>query len=159
MSSNTCGGKYHNYRCSKHRSDKSCENTRTTSEAILERNLLARLQEDLKNHKLEMEKRPVEEDKPWIDVEAIKEEQKRLNKLYMKGRVDDDEYEEECERLDTLLSHAAVSQPTPSMELALLPNFDELYASFTREEKRNFWRDILDRVEVLGREFEPFFLA
>lgn len=159
MASNACGYNVQNYRCPKHRANKSCPNNHATNENILEKNLLARLQEDLKNHKLQMEKKPIVEDKPWIDVDALKEEQKRLNKLYMKGRLDDDEYEEECERLDALLSHAAVSQPTPSMELALLPDFDELYASFTREEKRNFWHDILDRVEILGREFEPFFLA
>ena len=146
------------YRCRHWRFNRSCDNNKVTTENVLEANLLARIKNDIQDIKLQAEiKRKEREESEAIDVDAIQEELKRLNVMFRKGRIDEEEYDAECEALENILNDAEVKEPNSSMELVLLPEFDELYQSFSREERRNFWRDIIDHVVVKGREFDPHF--
>lgn len=146
------------YRCNNATQSGRCTNIKRTTESILERNMLEYLKRDLPNIKLRMEKRK-EEQKQEIDVDAIKEELKRLNTMFRKGRIDEDEYDAECEILERQLKAASVTIAGPSIELVSLPDFDELYESFTRDERKTFWREIVDFILINGRDFEPHFLV
>lgn len=148
------------YRCRNWRFNRTCGNNKVTTENVLEANLLARIKDDVKNIKLQAEiRRQEQSEENEVDVEAIQDEMKRLNMMFRKGRIDEDEYDAECEALENMLHAANIKEPNESMDLVLLPEFDELYQSFDRLEKRNFWRDILEYVEVKGREFDPHFSA
>lgn len=152
MSGAICGKGLHVYRCPKYRSNKSCSNSHITSEKLFEKWLLSVVKDELKNLQIQAEKMSKQTEE-LIDIEVIKEEQKRINKMYQKGRLDDDEYEAECDRLDNLLSQAIIQQPPPEVDLVFSPDFHEVYKTFTPEEKRKFWRSVLRRVDVFGREF------
>lgn len=158
MGGTTCGNEMKSYRCSLHQKNKSCVNNKRTSESVLEKLLLSRIKEELTELKIQAEQFPID-DRPVIDIDSIKEEQKRLNMMFQKGRIDEEEYEAEYERIDSLLSQAAVTQPKPQMDLVFTSDFDDTYRSFTDEEKRTFWRGLINYVNVEGREIDIHFLA
>ena len=158
MGGSVCGQNVKSYRCPLHQKNKSCENRKRTAEKTLEKILLARIKEELTELKFQAEQTPIEE-VPEIDVDAIKEEQKRLNMMFMKGRIDEETYEAEYERIDKLLSQAVVSKPKAETDLVFTADFEETYWTFTDEEKRQFWRGLVSHVDVIGRDVTIHFLA
>lgn len=82
-----------------------------------------------------------------------------MNFMFQKRRITEEVYDSEYERLEGLLSQAAVEEPSPTMGLIFQSDFEEIYRTFTKEEKRLFWRDILKYVIVRGRDIKPKFLV
>lgn len=147
------------YRCYNAYNSGQCSNTKTITERKLERLMLARLKGQIDSFRIQAEISPVEDDQPQIDLDELRDELQRLSVMYQKRRISAEYYEAECERIESLFTKATLTVPPLEVETVLSPDFDELYARFTREEKRYFWRSIIDYIEIYGREIDPHFLV
>lgn len=162
MGSNTYkvrGQDIYGYRCYKAYTSGRCVNTKTIRESKLERLMLERLKQQINSIKIQAEISPIKPEEPQIDLEELKDELQRLNVMYQKRRITEEYYEAECERIESLFTKATLSAPPLEVETVLAPDFDELYAKFTKEERRFFWRSVVDYVEIYGREIDPHFLV
>ena len=146
------------YRCNKAYATGLCSNNRTIRENKLEKLLLARLKSQIDSFRIQTELSPVK-DEPDIDLDELKEELQRLSIMYQKRRISSDYYESECERIEKLFTKAALTKPSIEVDVILAPDFEDLYARFTKEERRYFWRSIIDYIDIYGSDFEPHFLV
>ena len=69
--------------------------------------------------------------------------------MYQKGRIEDDEYDTEYDKLQSKL-HMCDSEPQkrdlqPLKEF-LKSDFGDLYEYLSKEERRSMWRSIIDRM-------------
>ena len=97
------GKKYiYTYRCNKHRLHKSCPNNQSLNEGKIEKQLLANLEQYISSEIVKVQTIS-EKQKPEIDntakIEAIKKEMDRLNKMFRKGNIEEDEYDDEFAKL------------------------------------------------------------
>ena len=147
------------YRCYNAYNSAQCTNTKVITENKLEKLMLERLKSQIDSFRIQAEISPVDNEPPAIDLDELRDELQRLSMMYQKRRISDEYYESECERIESLFTKATLAMPPLEVETVLSPDFDDLYARFTREEKRYFWRSIVDYIVVYGRDIEPHFLV
>lgn len=147
------------YRCPKAYNSGLCSNTKTIAERKLEKLMLERLKGQIDSFRIQAEISPVEDEQPQIDLDELRDELHRLSVMYQKRRISDEYYEAECLRIESLFTKSALATPPLEVDVVLSPDFDDLYARFTKEEKRYFWRSIIDYIEIYGREIDPHFLV
>lgn len=143
---------YRTYRC--RRATTSCPYHRYLSEKKLEQYLLDNLEGLLKgeiaNAELENAK---PKQKPKIDVNKLKERQRRLNIMYMAGNKTDSEYLQEDAEIKALIKKAEETTPPPDRDLTeikklLETDFKTIYATLDMEDKRRFWRTIIKEIKL-----------
>ena len=138
------------YRCPAYyqRGNRRCSNAKVLNENVLERHLLAVLRPELEKHISSYEIR----EKSHRDAERVKKaiegKLSRLKDLYVDGLIDMAEYRADRERLESELSAVA---DTPQKDLTELKHLltlpiQEIYETFSREEKRFFWRSIVKEI-------------
>ena len=138
------------YRCPAYyqRGNRRCSNAKVLNENVLERHLLTVLRPELEKHISSYEIR----EKSHRDAErakkAIEGKLSRLKDLYVDGLIDMAEYRADRERLESELSAVA---DTPQKDLTELKHLltlpiQEIYETFSREEKRFFWRSIVKEI-------------
>ena len=138
------------YRCPVYyqRGNRRCSNAKVLNENVLERHLLAVLRPELEKHISSYEIH----EKSHRDAErakkAIEGKLSRLKDLYVDGLIDMAEYRADRERLESELSAVA---DTPQKDLTELKHLltlpiQEIYETFSREEKRFFWRSIVKEI-------------
>lgn len=142
---------YYYYRCNRASSQLKCTNKSRIAEQPIEMYLLEHIEEELQNHIFQSEIEQVSKPKPKYDKSKIKAEIDRLNKMYQKGRIEDDEYDEEYDRLQAKLD--LCNEHLPERDLRPLKAFLEsdfrtMYDTLKREEKRSLWRSIIKRIVV-----------
>lgn len=145
------GKMYYYYRCSRSARDRTCSFNLNISEPQVEKYLLEHIEEELQKYIVMNEVKPATQPKPKYDRSKINAEIERLNKMYQKGRINDDDYDEEYDKLQAKLDMCDI-QPTtrdlrPLKEF-LNSDFKTIYASLAKEEKRAVWRSIIDRMIV-----------
>lgn len=151
------------YRCPSHyqRGDKPCPNTKMLNEAVLERYLLTNLKPMMQAHITEYEI----EQSPVRDAEkqrrAIEAKLDRLKYLYVDGMIDIDDYKKDREKLEDEMSGLLEERPEKDLsELKKLLSLDiaRIYDTFTREEKRYFFRAIIKEVRYgLSKKIDVIF--
>lgn len=144
-------------RCNKAKQHAQCSHTSLCSEAKLEKYLLENIKHQIEQYIHTEELRAAEPVKrPKVDVVAkLQKEIDRLNYQFRKERISMEQYDADYEELAKKMSEALARQekeknPQPK-DLAPLRKFlemdiDSIYIKFTREEKRGFWRSILDNI-------------
>ena len=148
-------GVYKSYRCVNRL--RSCDHPSAVSEKKIEKQLLARLESDLRNEiaRVELEQRAPKK-KPKNNVKALKEKLRRLTVAYMAGNVPDDEYLRDDAELKALIKKAEAEAPaapkdvTPLKEL-LETDFRGLYETFDEAEKQRFWTGLLTEIVLDGK--------
>ena len=146
------GGKYenHSYRCNAARTQKICSFTGSISERKIEKQLLNNLEQFITNEVLRVE--AVEENQPIsrnvAKVESLKAEMERLNMMFLKGRIAEEEYDTEYYKLEKSLKRIDVAEEPPKRDLDALKGILEtdyrgLYAHLTKENKKAFWRSFI----------------
>ena len=146
------GVEYLMYRCRNKYTTCSYRSTRT--ELLLERTLLAKLPELIQNEIKAVEKEAFQRKaKPKHNLAGLRERLRTLNVSYMAGNKTDEEYINEGAEIKRLIEIA--EQETTSVEHDLTPlkeildnDFPTVYSSFSREEKRNFWKSILSEIKL-----------
>lgn len=145
-------GKYeiYSYRCNAHKVRRICANSNSVSERKIEKQLLENLEQYITNEVLRVE--AIDENhtrnNSTIQAEKIKAEMERLNMMFRKGRIEEEEYDTEYFKLDKKLQALDTTEEPPKRDLEALKGLLEtdykgLYAQLTKENKKAFWRGII----------------
>jgi hypothetical protein len=153
----TNGGKYkiHSYRCNAATVRKICPFTRTVSEKKIEKQLLDNLEQYITNEVIRIE--TIEDAQPKNNnakkAEQLKTEMERLNMMFRKGRIEEEEYDTEYFKLEKKLNSLDVIEEPPKRNLDALKglletDFRGLYAGLTKENKKAFWRSTIKEFSI-----------
>lgn len=153
------GELYYYYRCNYAKIDRQCNHLRAFSEKQIEQFLLERIKPEIERCIYEAEAeaaKPVVRTKVDI-VKKLEKELDRLNYQYRKDRISEKEYDTEYEALVKKINEArakevAIANPVQrdltSLREFLKQDIQSIYATLTREEKRTFWRGIIDSITL-----------
>lgn len=145
-------GKYEvfNYRCNAARTQRICSFTGGISEKKLEKQLLDNLGQYITNEVIRVDS--IEENQP-INRNAekaakIKAEMDRLNMMFRKGRIEEEEYDTDYLKLEKQLKALDVEVAPPKKDLDALKGILEtdyrtIYSHLTKENKKAFWRRVI----------------
>lgn len=150
-------GKYHlyNYRCNYAAIYKIHKSMGTISEKKLEKQLLDNLEQYIGNEVIRVES--VEDATPQntnaAKVEKLKTEMDRLNMMFRKGRIDEEEYDTEYFKLEKKLKSIDIEEKPQERDLDALKGLIEtdyrgLYSQLTKENKKAFWRRIIKEFTI-----------
>ena len=147
------------YRCNGYRQQKICDFNLSINEKIIEDQLLDNLEKYINNFIVEIEKVEVKKEKPKkSQVDSIKKEMDRLNSMYRKGRIDEEEYDRDYLALENKLKVAEIEEGNSDKgrditHLKELLNNDwrSLYDRLDRQHKKAFWRKTIKKFSV-GRD-------
>jgi hypothetical protein len=86
-------------------------------------------------------------------VNKLKAEMERLNMMFRKGRISEEEYDTEYYKLDKKIKAIDIDEKPPERDLDALKGLLEtdyrgLYAQLTKENKKAFWRRIIKEFTV-----------
>lgn len=154
------GGKkqyFFTYRCNKYRKDKACPNNHSLNEKKIEKQLLDNLEQYVAGEIIRVAEIS-EKKKPEIDntakIEAIKKEMERLNKMFRKGNIEEDEYDKEFANLKKQQKQLeSAMEKEPERDLSALKELVEsdwrtIYEALDRPHKKAFWRKIIKEFTV-----------
>lgn len=145
------------YRCNNYRKNKACPNNHALNEKKIEKQLLDNLEQYVENEFVKVQTIS-EKKKPEIDntakIENIKKEMDRLNKLFRKGNIEEDEYDKEFATLkkEQKQLEAAMEQE-PERDLEALKQLIEsdwrtIYEALDKPHRKAFWRKIIKEFVV-----------
>ena len=148
---------YNSYRCNKYRQSRACSNSKAFSEAKIEKQLLANLDkyitdEIAKVESVEEIKAPITDNTKKID--KLKMEMERLNTMFRKGRIEEEEYDKEYFALEKELKNIEVPEEKPvERDLEMLKglletDYKALYAELDKEHRKAFWRKLIKEFKV-----------
>lgn len=146
------------YRCAIR--GRGCTNHGAVSELKIEKQLMERLDEFMRDTIAEVE---IEANNPKNKTDAerriknLKEQLRRLNVMYMAGNKSDEEYFKEDAEIKLAISKAEkeleISRPRNVEHLKdmLESDYQTLYKTFTPEEKQEFWQDLIKEIKLDGK--------
>lgn len=146
----------YNYRCNQNRLNKTCSNNRSITERKLEKQLLDNLESYITNEIAKVETIS-EKKKPEIDnsnkIAAIKKEMNRLNTMFRKGRIEEDEYDKDFAALEADLATLEEVEKPKERDLTALKellqsDWRTMYAALDKAHKRAFWRKLIKQFTV-----------
>lgn len=151
---------YFSYRCNNYSKNKNCTNNRSFNEGKIEKQLLDNIEQYVQNEIINV-KEISEKNKPMVDntkkIAAIKKEMDRLNKMYRKGNIEEDEYDDEFAVLkkDLKTLEAAMEIPKErdltALKELIESDYRTIYESLDREHRKAFWRNIIKEF-VIGED-------
>lgn len=164
-----CRTEEHQYRCARYYNQKpsKCTNSKTIAENTVERYLIEHIRPMVKDLILKYEIEKSEDKTIQINEQKKKIERKleRLKELYINELIDMTAYKADRERLladmDKLsgTESGRREQDVDALKQLLSADLWTLYGTFTNEEKRTFWRGIIDRIEYgHDKQFRIYFL-
>ena len=136
--------------------NKTCSYRRRPNESKLEKNLLTYFEQYITGHidSIKIADNRHKNTHAAETVKSIKTEMTRLNNMYRKNRITDEEYDKDYEELETRLK-AAESQLEPFVERDLTiyedllkSDWKAIYEALDREHRRAFWRKYIKRIEL-----------
>ena len=144
------------YRCNKYRLQKICENKHCIAESIIEKQLLDNLEKYITDEIIRVEAIkdvPVQKSDNTKRIEALKKEMSRLNNMYRKGRMEEEEYDKEYAILEMELSKIEVVEEPKERNLdglkeLLESDFRTIYDSLDRDHKKAFWRNTIKEFTI-----------
>lgn len=151
------------YRCKRHFDLKLCDNKKILFETTLEKYLISHLREDLEAYIGEYEIATT----PIVNINTKKKQIEgkidRLKDLYVNGLITMDEFKiDRAKYLDQIASLPSCETPVKNIEPIkeiLNSNIENIYNTFSFDEKRIFWRSILQEVQFYtDRSIKPIFL-
>ena len=146
-------GKYENYsyRCNFYRREGLCENNQSIIEKKIEGQLIDNLDQYIKNEIIRVESITAKKS-PKVDYEKkikeLKEEMERLNIMFRKRRISEEEYDEEYYALEKALARIEIPDDKGELNIEALKEVLEsdwkaIYNELNKENKRAFWRGII----------------
>ena len=150
-------GKYptYSYRCNNYRLKTVCSFNKSTGERKIEKQLLANLERYIANEVARVE--TIDEDKPTNNnakkVEKLKAEMERLNMMFRKGRIEEEEYDTEYYNLEKQLKKLDIVEEPPKRDLdsikgILETDYRGIYESLSRENQKAFWRSFIKEFAI-----------
>lgn len=138
------------YRCNAFRVQKVCTNSQSTSERKIEKQLLDNLEQYITNEIARVE--TVEDEQPQnnnaVKAGKLKAEMDRLNMMFRKGRIEEEEYDTEYYKLEKQLKKLDIAEEPVKRDLdaikgILATDYRGIYAELTKENKKAFWRALI----------------
>lgn len=151
------GEKYevYSYRCNTHRVRKLCSFNKSTSERKIEKQLLNNLEQYITNEvaRVETIEEPSPKNSNAIKAEQLKAEMERLNTMFRKGRIKEEEYDAEYYKLEKKLRSIDTVELPPKRDLdtikgILETDYKSIYAKLTKENKKAFWRSFIREFSI-----------
>lgn len=146
------------YRCNKAKMSKLCPFNKYPNEARLEKALLNNLNRFINNHITHIKvtaNTNTHTDGVKNSIANIHAEMSRLNTMYRKGRVKEEEYDRDYEELERQLAELQDSlTPVEERDLTIYEellakdDWKELYNALNRENKRAFWRKYIKAIKL-----------
>lgn len=146
---------YH-YRCNNFRRNKICTNKFALNEKKIEAQLLENLGQYITNEIVKVTSIK-EKNSEAIDnskkIEAVKKEMKKLNLMYRKDRIEEEEYEKDYAELEAELKKLEAVEKPEERDLTALVKLMEsdyrtIYEALDRPHKKAFWRKIIREFTV-----------
>lgn len=146
------------YRCARKSTNAGskiyCTTIHQVREEVIEKYLLENIKEQAENHIIEINKIKAESAKVNVDVNKIKNKLTKLKDLYLNDMIQIEDYKKEYGFLTAQLE-SAETKKIKKTQLDLKPFTDILngfldnrYSGLTREQKRFFWCQIIEYIEV-----------
>lgn len=141
------------YNCNKHLSSSLCVSNKVINENWLEQYLLNNLDEYIKEHfdSLDKEYEKYEVIDNTKEIAKLKEELRRTTISFNKGRMEEDEYDKEYERIEKRLEKlqlAPVKKDTTQLKELVGMNWQTMYNELDREHKQIWWRNVIDKIVI-----------
>lgn len=145
----------HQYRCVAYwqRIPRQCANSKIISENALEKYLISHIKPMVQNLILQYEIEEKARDRTADRIAAAERKLSRLKDLYINDLLDMETYKADraalLAEIGDLQGRATEgrTKAADSLRGLLSPDLWSLYADFTPEEKRRFWRGIIDKIE------------
>lgn len=145
------------YRCNQYRIARVCQNKNSTSERKIESQLLANLDKYISDEIVKIESINVK-NSPIADntkkIEQTKNEMERLNTMFRKGRIEEEEYDKDYAFLEKELKKYTEDQEEPQevnvefLKGILETDFRTIYGELNRENKQAFWRNLIKEFAI-----------
>lgn len=147
---------YKFYNCWKFKVDRTCDFNQSISELKVEKYLKQNILIELERERHRITAREPKPDKPAIDINKSRKELERLNKMYLKGRISETQYDADYERLQKIISKSTTVTPPQiyhlerlnQVETILNDNWLAMYDDLDAENRRSFWHNIIDHIEL-----------
>lgn len=143
------------YRCRNATLYKRCTHRRQMGEAKLEEWLLLNLGTELDRWETEWNVAAAQAKRARIDPAAIRRKMDRLKDLYVNEMIDMEQYRADWTRYSTQLQEAQEEEPAAAPDFQGLRELlsggpSSIYAPYTLEERREFWRGIIREIHLDG---------
>ena len=154
------------YRCNHYGKNKACTNNHSISEKKIEKQLLDNLEQFVANEIVRVQEIS-EKAKPGIidntkKVEALKKEMARINLMFRKGNIEEDEYDKDVAEIKRKLKKLeSVMDNQPERDLTALKQLVEsdyrtIYEALDREHRKAFWRKFIKQFRMAeDRKIDP----
>lgn len=123
-------------------------------ESAIEQYLLDNIGNVLQDALIEYDLAPESKPKPKKSIQSYKDELNRLNNMYQKGRISEDYYETEYERISAAISSSDNQEQRLRQEKLISVskkfkgNWKELYLNLDPTHKRAFWKQTIEEITV-----------
>lgn len=146
---------YKNYRCNQRAQSHSCTHAKHHREKDVEEYLLSHIRPALSEYIAHYEVTAAAADKPDPAAEAAKVQRKlkKLYDLFMDDLIGKEEYRSEYEKFQKQLSEIKAMPAAPVRDLSgmkslLSGDWQDVYSTFSDQEKNTFWKSFIDRIVV-----------
>ncbi len=144
---------YYLYRCRNAVVYHRCPNHKHYNEENLEQWLLLNICSELTQWQAEWEAAAARAPKPAVDKAAIQRKLNRLKDLYVNDLITMEQYREDFTRYNLMLQQEP-DEPTPpdfdSLWEILSGNFQQIYSTLDRGQRRDLWRSIVQEIRLDG---------
>lgn len=153
------------YKCGQHYEFKKCRHTTILFEQKFEKEMVAMIQGCIEQYIVEYEikTKPIQDN--TTKIKKLEKKANRLKDLYINELIELDEYREmkasyDAEIASLLSASAGQSKKDLSfLKKMLKMDIDEVYWTFTKEERNRFWRSFIDKIYIdNNRNVEIIFL-
>lgn len=143
--------KYANYHCWSAVTYYRCENRKTITEKVIEKELLSCVRSELEkyiiNYDVEVQKRKDVGGK----IKALEDKIKRLKDLYVNGIITIEELKSDMDKYQSEIDNLRAESMRPERDLSELKqllndDFEEIYKTLSSSEKRQLWHSILKEI-------------
>ena len=149
------------YRCNKHTREKECPNGTAINEKVLEKYLLENIENEIslyfENIELNYKKNIEKKFDPKKKIKALKDELARTTNVYTKGRMTEEDYDLEYERIEKeikdLEQYSKPKEKTVLTEL-LKTDWKPMYENLSKENKRIFWRSLINKIDIDAKNYK-----
>lgn len=148
---NTSGNRYYYYRCHNTYSTGNCTFKGNINEKAVEDYLKTHIFDEIKKFSVSFNHSSTK-DKKVVNLAKYKEELQRLTNAYLKGRIDEDFYDSEYEKIQKIIKENeldSISENKFDVD-SLAATFNEewliIYDQLTRENKRTFWKNVIKQI-------------
>lgn len=145
------------YRCNKYRQGRRCDNSHSTTEWMIEERLLDNLDKFITNEIIVVESLKEKPNNVVVDntkkIESVKKEMSRLNMMFRKGRLEEDDYDKEYAVLEETLNELEKIEKPEERDLTALKELLEtdyrtMYYALDRDHRKAFWRGIIKEFKL-----------